>query len=312
MQSRRMCLGCLDLPLVSFASRRFSSQLSWASWWILCSTLPVQPGAPTYEQLASSGLVSLASAGPCWFVCRIPLVVVMGVNIRPLGNARLERPAGTPELHIVHPDDMNPFHHHWQKLESLSMETFRVFSNILADRSANRVVRLEQVRPGAFFGPGARDVVFEVPKGGLPAVVTLAHALAPASAGWLAEKRKTEADGRGEEVTLWDRAVLARPNQAGIDGLVGLSKAGSGAPVAAAAAAVSSASSSSLSSTQDPVLNGSLLVLSQSKCTEILSEPGSALTPHVAAAAGWQGPQGGRADSTGLRCRGRPLHGLRE
>ena len=64
---------------------------------------------------------------------------------------------------------------------------------------------------------------------------------------------------------------------------MGLSKAGSVAPVAAAAAAVSSASSSSLSSTQDPVLNGSLLVLSQSKCTEILSEPGSALTPRVAA-----------------------------
>ena len=241
-----------------------------------------EPGAPTYEQLASSGLVSLASRRPVWAVCRTPLVVVMGVNID-LWEERLVRPASTPALHIVHPDDMNPFHHHWQKLESLSMETFRVFSNILADRSASRVVRLDQVRRGAFFGPGARDVVFEVPKGGLPAVVTLAHALAPASAGWLAEKRKTEADGRGEDVTLWDRAVLARPNQAGIDGLVGLTKAGSVAPVAAAAAAVSSASSSALSSTQDPVLNGSLLVLSQSKCTEILSEPGSALTPHVAA-----------------------------
>ena len=156
--------------------------------------------APTYEELASGGLVSLAKRGPGSAVCRTPLVVVMGVNID-LWEERLVRPASTPALHIVHPDDMNPFHHHWQKLESLSMETFRVFSNILADRSANRVVRLEQVRRGAFFGPGARDVVFEVPKGGLPAVVTLAHALAPASTGWLAEKRKTEADGRGEEVT---------------------------------------------------------------------------------------------------------------
>ena len=215
-----------------------------------------EEGSPTFEDLASTGLVSLDQLANGFRTCRAPLLVVNAVNAELWSRGDALGLGNT--LTIVSPEVTNPFEYHWENLEVLSLETFRVFSNILADRAPDRVVRLSSVRRGAYFGPGARDVVFYVPPGGIPAVLKLNEPLDNLADGAEDLPRVTEPDSRGPSASLRDKAALTKPGQVGIDGIVWLS--------GAAAASVP---------------NHGLLFLTQSKCTE-LTAASKSLTPSAA------------------------------